>query len=102
MKLSIHAYLWFVIIVNAQTPCFAGTTVVDAVGAPTTRQATRNRYLEMPNNAIRQNSKVLSASDEVSSDDFDELNDRCRAIVEFAQLGDHDERGLDELRHACG
>lgn len=30
------------------------------------------------------------------------LDDRCRTINEFAQLGDYDDDALDHLRHSCG
>lgn len=30
------------------------------------------------------------------------LNDRCRAILEYAQLGEFDDAGLEQLRRSCG
>ena len=30
------------------------------------------------------------------------LNARCRAILEYAQLGEFDDAGLEQLRRTCG
>ena len=61
-----------------------------------------NSSMRVPGVVVRGDTIRLPPSRAPQAGPSGKFTDRCRTIVEFAQLGEHDDKSIRQLRKSCG